>query len=329
MKTLGLVVLGFAVLLAIGAWATRPPALSAALEAIVFPADVLDDLDAYLRETEAAVDARFGITPGAEKRIVWATAPGERSEHVLVYLHGFSATRQEIAPVPERVAAALGANLFETRLAGHGQKREQIAGLTAERWLEDGSEALAIARALGERIIFMGTSTGATLALALARHPDFAAVESLILLSPNWGPAAEGSEIATGPYGPQLTRVFAGEWHSWEPANALQGRYWTTRYPTASIVEMMRLVNLARSLTPVANVDNALLVYSPKDDVVSVPRLLEGFEALPATRKEILRIDEPKSLSTHVLTGDILAPESTQEMAAAISAFLLTPPLER
>jgi esterase/lipase len=150
---------------------------------------------------------------------------------VLLYFHGFSATRQEIAPVPELVARSLGANLFETRLAGHGQQREAISGIAAETWLEDGAEALAIGRALGERIIIIGTSTGATLALALAEHPDFSAVESLVLLSPNWGPAAEGSEVATGPFGPQLTRLFAGEWHEWEPANELQARYCAPRYP--------------------------------------------------------------------------------------------------
>jgi hypothetical protein len=29
-------------------------------------------------------------------------------------------------------------------------------------------------------------------------------------------------------------------------ANDLQARYWTTRYPSAALVEMMRLVQLAR-----------------------------------------------------------------------------------
>jgi len=34
-------------------------------------------------------------------------------------------------------------------------------------------------------------------------------------------------------------------------------------------------------------------------------------------------VDNPDSLSTHVLTGDILAPQTTQATAAAISDFLI------
>jgi alpha-beta hydrolase superfamily lysophospholipase len=107
-------------------------------------------------------------------------------------VHGFSATRQEIAPVPERVAAALGANLFETRLAGHGRERDGLVDVRAEQWLDDGRELLGVGRALGERLTLIGTSTGATLALALASHPDFRVVDSLVLISPNFGPPHRG-----------------------------------------------------------------------------------------------------------------------------------------
>ena len=75
------------------------------------------DLDSYLRDREAVVG---GITPGTEKRILWAGAAGARTDWAVVYLHGFSATSEEIRPVPDRVAAGLGANLYFTRLAGYG-----------------------------------------------------------------------------------------------------------------------------------------------------------------------------------------------------------------
>lgn len=309
------------ILLAAG-WATKPSALKPASARHT----VDGDLDALLRKRESVVAAALGVIPGAEKRIRWAGEVGERTPLVVIYLHGFSATRQEIAPVPEQVAAALGANLFETRLAGHGVERNAMVKVTAEQWLEDGSEALAIGRALGDRLIIIGTSTGATLAVALAQHPDFEAVEALVLLSPNFGPAAEGSEITTGPFGPQLTRVMLGKYREWEPANAQQGRYWSTRYPTASLVEMMRLVNLAVALTPQAGTAKALLIYSPDDQVVSVERLLKGFEALPANSKSIHIVQDGGGPSRHVLTGDILAPENTAPTAALITAFLNASP---
>lgn len=319
-----MVVTGLAIIvagLAVGGWLTKPTALSPTAPVIAVP----ENIDEYLRKQEAAAAAKFGITGGAEKRVVWAREPGQRSEYVLVYLHGFSATRQEIAPVPELIAKELQANLFETRLSGHGREQQQLADISAEEWMRDGAEALAIAKGLGDKIILMGTSTGATVALAMARHPDFASVHGLVLVSPNFGPAGAGSGITTGPYGPQLARLILGERRSWVAANPLQEKYWSTDYPTTSIVEMMRLVNLAVTLTPEAETPKAMLVYSPQDDVVSVSKLLAGFDTLPAERKKIHKVDEPKSLSPHVLTGDILAPGTSSDIAELVSAFIANP----
>jgi alpha-beta hydrolase superfamily lysophospholipase len=226
--------------------------------------------------------------------------------------------------VPEQVAVALGANLFETRLAGHGLEQDALVGMSAEQWLEDGSEALAVGKALGERLILMGTSTGATLALSLAQHPQFSAVEALILLSPNFGPSARGSGLATGPMGPQLIRLMAGEYREWEPSNERQGRYWHTRYPTTAAIELMRLVDLAVAETAAARVPKAMLIYSPNDQVVSVKRLLRGFERLPAGEKAVHQILSGGGPSNHVLAGDILAPENNLTTSAMITSFLRT-----
>lgn len=303
---------------AAGGWLTQPEPLAPPRARV----PVGDDPAAFLARTEAEVARRSGIVEGAEKRIRWANDPGVRTPFVVVYLHGFSATRQEIAPVPARLADALGANLFETRLAGHGLERGPLTGVAAEDWLADGAEALAIAGTLGNRIVLIGTSTGATLAVAMARHPDFKRVDSLVLISPNWGPAAAGAGIATGPWGRQLTLLLAGSERQWEPANDDQGRYWTTRYPSLAIVEMMRLVDLADRLTDEARVPSALLVYSPQDDVVSVPKLLDGFARLPAQRKATIAVDAREALSAHVFTGDILAPEQTPLTVAAVLDFI-------
>ena len=307
-----------ALLIALGGFLTRPAALAPPIE----PANLGSNPVAHIAERESKAQARYGIVDGAEKRIRWHGEPGERTQYAVIYLHGFSATRQEIAPVPERVAQALGANLFETRLHGHGRVREPLVKVSAESWLEDGAEALAIGRALGERLIVIGTSTGATLALAMADHPGFAAVDSLVFVSPNWGPAAAGSEWSIGPYGPQLVRLIAGEEYAWAASNELHDRFWSTSYPTDAIVEMMRLVKLADALTERSSVPSAMLLYSPKDDVVSVPKLLAGFERLPAERKAVIAVDEPRSLSKHVIAGDILAPAETEATVEKVVEFL-------
>ncbi|MEM9758747.1 MAG: alpha/beta fold hydrolase [Pseudomonadota bacterium] len=314
----GIGLLLLAVLL--GGVLTRPPRLLPPMDTMAL--DVAG-IDSHLASSEERSAAHYGIVEGAAKQLRWYGEPGTRSEFAVVYLHGFSATRQEIHPVPERVADALGANLFSTRWRGHGREREQMRDTSAEDWLQDGIEALTIGAAIGDKVIVMGTSTGATMAVALARHPLFARIEGLVLTSPNWGlPFANGgTRLATGLYGPLIIRSVMGEEHEWEPANELQGRYWTTRYPSDAVVEMFRLLKLADELTEEARVPNAMLVYSPKDDTVSVPHLLAGFERLPAERKQVVSIEEPRSLSTHVLAGDILGPQETEPMVRRIVDF--------
>lgn len=278
------------------------------------------DLDAWLAESEAAAGR---IVDGAEKRLRWyENLIGRRSDYVVVYLHGFSATRQEIAPVPELVADALAANLFETRLAGHGLAEAALNDVRAEDWLDDGAESLAIAAAIGERIVLIGTSTGATLALALADHALFQRVDSVILLSPNLGPSDPSSEWLLRPAGPLLARAMVGEYRSWAPANEQQARYWSTRYPTAALVEMMRLVGLVRARLPLDLAQPLLTVYSPDDLVVDVDRIRALEDAISAPRETFLPLQATGDPGRHVIAGDILNAGNNERVAALIVRFV-------
>lgn len=301
-----------AALLAAG-WLTTPPPLDAT------PASVA--LDGDLENRFSAPPP--GLVPGTEKRLLWAGAPGERTEYAVIFVHGFSASRQEIAPVPERVAAALGANLFETRLAGHGFAENPLANVAAEQWLDDGAEALAVGARLGDKLVLIGSSTGATLALALAGHPDFGRIHTLVLLSPNHGPKDPASVWLTRPFGPLIARAMIGEYRGFRAANEAQARYWSTRYPTSALVEMMRLVDRANERVREAAVPRALLVYSPEDRVVAVDRLLAAFETLPAVVKEVDARTATADPGRHVLAGDILSPATTPAMVDRIKDFVL------
>lgn len=77
------------------------------------------DIDHYLAQSEAQF---HDIVPGAEKIIIWANATKTKTPLSIVYLHGFSATRQETSPLSDKLAAQLGANVYYTRLSGHGRK---------------------------------------------------------------------------------------------------------------------------------------------------------------------------------------------------------------
>ena len=114
------------------------------------PATIGEDIDGYLAETEAAFE---DITPGTEKRVIWAGEAGANTPLAIVYVHGFSATSEEIRPVPDMLAEELGANLHYTRLTGHGRSGEAFATASVQAWMNDVAEALEIGRRIGEEVI--------------------------------------------------------------------------------------------------------------------------------------------------------------------------------
>ena len=96
---------------------------------------------AFLAAREAAVG---DIRLGAEKRVHWYGLAEVPTDMAVVYLHGFSSSAEELRPVPDRVAAALGANLVFTRLSGHGRDGTALADVTVGDWMHDVAEALEI-----------------------------------------------------------------------------------------------------------------------------------------------------------------------------------------
>ena len=299
---------------------STPPAL---VNAATVP-DLPADLEAYLAASEDEVDSDFALIPGTEKRVVWRDQD-RRTEYAVIYLHGFSATRQETAPLAEQIADSLNANLFETRLSGHGHSDRPMHEVRAEEWLQDAMEALSIGARIGERIVVIGTSTGGTLALALAEHEAAAAVSDIVLISPNLQPVDTKSNWLTRPLGPLLAHLVSGDTRSWTPHNEAQGRYWSTSYPTSAVVEVMRLVDFVRNRLPMVLRQDLLVLVSPDDSVVSAAVTRDAFAKLDAPSKRLIEFEDAQDPSRHVLAGDILSPDTTEAVAAQIVEFVRMP----
>lgn len=314
-----LVIAAAAALLGGAAWLTTPPALVNAAAGPQLP----DDIEAWLADAERHVATQFALIPDTEKRVSWHGPPGARTRYAIVSLHGFSATRQETAPLAEHVAAALGANLFETRLTGHGYETQPMHAVRAEDWLADTAEALAIGTRLGEKVVVIGTSTGGTLALAMSNHPAAATVSDIVLISPNVQPSDGNAAWLTRPAGPWIARLIAGDTRSWTAHNEQQARYWSTSYPLEAAIEVMRLVDLLDARLPMRLEQNLLVLLSPHDTVVSPEATKRAYERIEAPRKALIEIEDAGDPSSHVLAGDILSPESTDTIAAAITDFVL------
>ena len=293
--------------------------------AIAFdPATMPDDLDGWLADMEAQV---LGLDPAAAKRILWAGVPGERTDLSIVYLHGFSATHWELRPVPDRLGEALDANVFLTRLTGHGRDGAALAEATAGDWLEDVAQAMAVGRALGDRVVVMGTSTGGTLAAILAADPALAeqreALAGVILVSPNFAVSNPAAELLTLPAARSWLPLVAGETRGFDPRNQRHARHWTTEYPTVALLPMAALLDHAERLDFGAADAPALFWFSPADRVVE-PRATEEVAAEWGGPTEIARVrlpagDDP---SSHVIAGDILSPSATPGTIAAMTNWL-------
>jgi alpha-beta hydrolase superfamily lysophospholipase len=316
-----------ALMIAVWLWPAEPPLRPPAFDAAVLP----DDLDRWLAEREATV---AGITPGTEKRIAWAGTPGTRTPLAIVYLHGFSATSEEIRPVPDRVARLLGANLYYARLAGHGRDGAALAGASADDWLIDLAEALAVAGRIGERTVVIGTSTGATLAVAGLGDPAIAAalpgaerVAALALVSPNFRVRSAAARLLDLPLAEYWAPVVAGRERAFAPANEMQARYWTTRYPTAAVLPMARMVRAAAAVDPAGMRQPVLFVLSQDDQVVdpAATRALGARWGGPVSWMEVAT-GPGVDADAHVLAGDILSPAMTAPVADRIATFLAALP---
>lgn len=272
----------------------------------------------YLGAREAAFD---DLRPGAGKQVVWHGAPEARTEWAVVYIHGFSAASQETRPLPDRVAAELGANLYLARLQGHGRSGAAMAEATFPGWMEDMAEALAIGRRIGRRVLVLGCSTGATLAALALAQPMGREVAGAVLLSPNFGPKDGRSRMLTWPGMRWLLPRLIGPERGFEPRSPGHAQAWTTRYPVGALIPMAQAVRAGRRLNmPLP----ALFVFDPGDGVVDHAHSHRIATRLGAEVQEVSLGPEDDPMR-HIIAGDILSPGMTETVTAAVVGWARRP----
>ncbi|MSR20892.1 MAG: alpha/beta fold hydrolase [Gemmatimonadetes bacterium] len=294
----------------------RPRVEEAWAEPVVGP-----DVDAWLAAGEATVPR---LRAGEAKSVLWAdSASRARTALAVVYLHGFSADRHEVEPLVSDLARDLGANAYFARLTGHAQDGAALADATVEDWLADAAEALAVGTRIGERVVLVGTSTGATLALWTAARPEAAdRVAALVLVSPNLGLQDRSSRVLLWPWGGLLARVLVGAERCFEPESEAQALHWTACYPTRALLPMMALVDHTRSLDLGEVRVPTLVVYSPRDAVVDPGETERLLSSLGGEGPTLFRVDDSGDPAHHVIAGDIMSPGSTDAVRERVLAFM-------
>lgn len=274
-------------------------------------ARISPDPETYLAESETRIG---DVLPHATKRIQWAGAAGVKTPLAVVYLHGFSASAEEIRPVPDRVAQALGANLYFVRYTGHGRSDpDAMADGSVNAWLRDTAEALAIARRIGQETLILSTSTGGTLAALALTQPDLReGVKGVVFVSPNFGIKNPMAPLLTMPAARQILPPLLGERRSWTPRKPAQGRYWTTDYPSVAVLPVAAAVRAAQRTDFGTVPTPALFFFSQLDRVVDA-EVTEKIISTWGGPTFVQRVSPAPQGDPdhHVITGDVMSPDTT------------------
>ncbi|WP_316793480.1 alpha/beta hydrolase [Pedobacter frigoris] len=285
----------------------------------------LNQLERFIKE----IESKHKIKPQNEAEIVWADSLKQQTEYALVYLHGYSASKEEGNPVHTHLAKRLKANLYLSRLADHGvDTTSAMEYSTADRLWESAKQAVEIGRKLGKKVILIGTSTGGTLALKLAAtYPD--KINSLILISPNIAINDKLAFLLNQPWGLEISRmVMGGNERIVDDKSEEYKKYWYTKYRLESVVQLQELVATTMNKETFSQVKQpTLLLYYYKneleqDPVVRVDAMIKMFDELGTPPKLKSKVAIPNG-ANHVL-GSYITSKDIPAVEKAIDSFVST-----
>ncbi len=289
---------------------------------ITFQTSSIDEsLDLYLQSSE---DKISDIVEGAEKEIIWADPTSKSQTDIsIIYLHGFSATKHETRPLTDKIAEVLGANIYYTRLKGHGRSGDAMAEASFEGWANDFAEAIAIGEKLGKKIIILSASAGSSLATWGITQPNLSKnVVGLVMISPSFELHDISTWLANIPWAETILPVIAGDQRSRKPINEEHGKWWTTNYPSKAIFPMTAMLKVLKSVDKSKIKTPAFFIYAPEDKII-VSKEVEKVAAEWGGPTKVLKIEETSDPFMHVITGDILSPENTNQVSYEIIAWLV------
>lgn len=279
----------------------------------------LNSIDAHIKKSEAAF---IDIVDGTEKHIRWSSQAKQKQAVSIVYIHGFSATRQEVSPLVELLADQLQANVYFTRLQGHGRSDDAMAQGTVIGWKDEVLTALDIGYLLGDKVIVMGTSTGGTLATWLNAQEQAKKVYASVLISPNFAVMNKTAHILQWSFGRWLVKTFVGDYHSFAPLNDFHQKYWTVRYPVEAAVPMLDLVDEVSELDKTTIKTPQLIVYSPSDQIVDPAATVAAANQMTAAKVSLVPFTISKDPVQHLLVGKMSSPDEVDDMLKIIGNFL-------
>lgn len=266
----------------------------------------IDTIDDWITTQETSVK---NLKPDNESTIFWVNDSVVKTEYAVVYLHGLSASRMEGNPVHYEFAKRYGMNMYLPRLQSHGiDAPDALGDLTPENYLESAKEAIAIGKALGDKVILMCTSTGATLGMYLAAYDP--KIEAIICYSPNIDIFDPNSHILTQPWGLQIVRlVMGGKNRSYEAPEEFK-KYWQTSYRLEGLQTTRVLIDETMNSETFGKIKQPVFVgcyykdEEHQDMIVSVEAMRQMMVELGTPENQKRYIEFP-DVEAHVITNPL------------------------
>lgn len=251
--------------------------------------DPAEPMDVFVNQ-KLELSRAEGVRPGNEERFVQRVKG--KAPAAILYVHGFGSSRAEGEAVVEDVAQTLSANVYYTRLPGHGGGKDAHLAAPYEAYLQRLEEAFHATRPQGEKLILMASSTGGLLGLWLAsRHPQD--VSAVVLASPLFELADPMAFLLSRSVGMPLIELLYGKerdasWKS-DPEQRKQPGYedhWLTRQHFRALLvvdDFRRTLATTEMLSQVTSPVLLMYYYADpehQDKVLSVAAMRAGFQKL-------------------------------------------------
>ena len=270
------------------------------------------NINEYLKKTE---EQFLDIKEGVAKKVIWANETNKKTPIAIVYIHGFTASSEEVRPLPDKIANDLNANLFFTRLTGHGRNPKAMELCSISNWMKDLHEAIEIGSKIGEKVVLMSSSTGGTISVTSALDKKLSnKILGYIFISPNFGINNKFASLISWPFSEYWLKLILGKTMKHNPRNDLNKKYWTMSYPTNALIPMAKLVNEVNDKDYSKVEKPALFYYSMNDKVVD-PKKTKKFISNWGGKStiKIVKLSNKDDKYSHVLAGDIISPNQTEQ----------------
>ena len=251
---------------------------------ITFPDIKIDnEVITYLNNEEKKI---ISLEQNAKKQIIWHSTSNKKTEYSIVFIHGSFATGFQQKATLIKIADKLNANLFISRLSGHGVGYEETKGISANDFIKDTAEAIAVGNKIGDKVILMGFSAGSGLAMLASQEEKLKnMIHSLILIAPPTLTIRPIIVLASVGLLFKRTHEF-----NFPKFNGLSyeewGPYWVNKFDSSLPRAFWKVLSSIKIRNDLAQVP-MLIFYDKRDRVVNFERVEKIFDKWSGPKKII------------------------------------------